>query len=415
MPLERDAARRMVEHLRAGVPSMDVALLLSSGRQRLREGVSADLAATAQGRAHRPRIVAGGYGEGKSHSLALAATLAQQENFVVSSLTVSHETPLDRVDRVYRRVVQRTYVPGVARPGFDILLGRVQANPEQVQRLLRFGVKELHPKLARVLEARFEGVVGPSEVLDRDLQGYLLSGAEARRAYREATGRRAEMFPAPRMRDDLSYLLLLQELSVQAGYAGWVLLVDEVEMIGRLGRVGRGRSYALIDALADQKRFSHTYLVLAVASSFQHDLVERVDEAEQLPAWLESRGRSELAPAARTWAMRLQEAAPLPPLTEQDYVRVFGSIVEAHGVAYDWQPPVDGAEVLRAVRTSLQEHDLKVRQLVRAAVHYLDLYHRYGEAPGLRVQGIAESGVQWETPDEETLGSDEAVRRDWPD
>lgn len=406
----------MVEHLRAGVPSTEAASLLSSGRQRLSQEVLRDLEATAGGSPHRPRIIAGGYGEGKSHSLAMIAALAEQENFVVSHLTVSRETPLDRADRVYRRIVQRTHVPAVARPGLDILLDKVQGNAERVQRLLRFAAQELHQKLALVLEARFEGEFGRSEDLDRDLQGYLLSGAEARRAYREATGRRAAMFQSPRMRDDISYLRLMQELALQAGYAGWVVLVDEVEMIGRLGRVGRGRSYALIDHLADRERFARTYLVLAVASSFQHDLKERLEELEQLPGWLAGHGRGDLVSAAQTWVRRLQEAAPLPPLTEEDYVRVFDAIVQAHALAYDWQPPLGGREVLNAVRASLQEHDLKVRQLVRAAVHYLDLLRHYGEPPRLTVQGISEAAVGWDAhEEEEPLGPDEAVRRDWPD
>ena len=281
--MERERARRLIEHLRAGVPSLEVAELLSQGRGRLMGEIEADLAALAAGRPRPGRIVAGNYGDGKTHTLSAIQALASRQGFLVSVFTASRESPLDRPDRVYRKLLRRTYAPGVSRPGIELLLRRIGEKPELVQRLLRFCEQNLHPKLALVLEASLEGEFGASEELERDLAGYLLTAAEARRAYQTALGRRAPKIENFHSQHALSYLRLLDELSTLAGYAGWVLLLDEIELLGRLGRLGRARSYALLGELWDQKSFPHTYAVAAVAASFQTDLTDRLKDMERLP------------------------------------------------------------------------------------------------------------------------------------
>ncbi|MDA8064103.1 MAG: DUF2791 family P-loop domain-containing protein [Thermaerobacter sp.] len=411
--MERDLARRVIEHLRAGVPSLESAEVLSAGRRRLLGEIEEDLAALARGSRRGLRIIAGNYGEGKTHTLEAVEALARRDNFVVGLLTVSRETPLDRPDRIYRKLVRRTYLPGLARPGLEPILRRLGENEGAVQRLLRFCEQNLHPKLALVLEARLESTFGDVEKFERDISGYFLTSAETRRAYAAVMGRKAPKIPSFRSGDAFDYLRLLDEAAVRAGFSGLVLLFDEVEMLGRLGRLGRARSYDFLQRLSDPRIFPHTYPVLAVASSFQADLEGRLGEMEHLPAWLEAHGRPEFKEAVRSVVRRLEEAPHLAPLSEEDLAEVFGGIAQAHAAAFSWQPPVDGKELLAAVRVPLRERDLKVRQLVRAAVHYLDLYRAYGEAPQLQVQAMGEAAPVY--GGDEGMEEGEAVRRNWPD
>lgn len=410
--MERETARRVIEHLRAGVPSPEAAEVLSAGRRRVLEDIQSDLGTLARGTRRGLRIVAGNYGEGKTQMLETVRSLARRENLLVGELTISRETPLDRSDRLYRKLVRRIHLPDLDRPGIDPLLRRIEASEGSAQRLLRFAEQNLHPKIGLVLEARFEGALEAPEGIGRDLSGYFLTSAEARRAFAQATGRRAPKIPSFRNQDALDYLRLLDEAAVRAGLSGLVLLLDEVEMLGRLGRLGRARSYAFLQTLSDPKIFAHTYPVLAVASSFQTDLEERLGEREKLPAWLESHGRAELCDAVAGIVPKLQDAPPLPRLREEDLVEVFEGIASAHAAAFSWQPPLDGRGLLKAVRVPLRERDLKVRQLVRAAVHHLDLYRVYGEEPTLQVQAALEAAASY---DEEDPESGPAVRRDWPD
>ncbi len=411
--MERSVARTCIEHLRAGVPSRNAAELLSVGRRRVLKEIEEDLAALQH---HRPRrsmrIVAANYGEGKSHTLNAVRALAEREHFLVSQITVSRETPLDRVERVYRKLIARTYFPGLERPGLDTLTAEIERRPEAAQRLLRFAQAELHPKIGLVLEARFEGRRGDIEPLDMDLAGYFLSAPELRRAFDDNTGRRAPKIDRFVLPQAFDYFRLVDEMSTLAGLPGWILLIDEAEMIGRVGRRARARSYGLLAKLQDRTLLPHTYSVAAVASSFQTDLAERLAESEQLPAWLRERGEDELAAVVAAPISLLQGAPHLPPLSESDLAEVFEGIVRTHAEAYGWSPPLTGAELLQRIRKPLRERDIKVRQLVRAAVHFLDLSLFYGEEPQLRVHGVEEP-VYDVAEDEDEPPEGEAVTRGW--
>lgn len=361
--VERSVARIGIEHLRAGVPSVEVAEILSTGRKRILSDIERELSSMQAGRpARNMRIVAANYGEGKSHTLNAVRAMASREQFLVSRLTVSRETPLDRIERVYRKLAAQTYFPGIERPGLDGLLQAIAERPDAVQRLLRFVEANLHPKIGLMLEARLEGKLGDTEPLDGDLSGYFLSLAALRHAYEDNVGRRAPKIERFVLAQAFDYLRLVDEMAVLAGLSGWVILLDEAEMIGRVGRRARSLAYAFLGRLGNPREMPHTYSVVAVASSFQSDLADRLDEAQKLPAWLRERGHEELAQSVVEPIRRLSDAPHLPPLSEEDLAEIFGTIVAAHGAAYGWTPPITGAELLKQIRVPLRERDIKVRR-----------------------------------------------------
>ena len=406
-------ARTSIEQLRAGVPSRLAADALSAGRGRTMADIAEDLRSVQAGRARRSmRIVAANYGDGKSHTLQAVRNLAEAERFLVSTLTVSRESPLDRPDRVYRKLAAATFFPGVDRPGLDPLWQAIRRSGEATERLLRIAQTRLHPKVAAVLEASFDGGRGDTEPLERDLAGYFLSLPDLRRAYFDNTGRKLGQVERFKLDDAFDYLRLVAEAAAVAGLSGWVILIDEAEMIGSVGRRARARSYDLLGRLQDAKALPRTYSVVAVAASFQQTLTERLQELTELPLWLVERGETELAARIEGPIRQLQGAPNLPPLSESDLAQVFDGIVRLHAEAFGWTPPLSGSALLQRIRVPLRERDIKVRQLVRAAVHFLDLYRVYGEEPELRVHGLAEplpevAAAEGEPPD----GG--AVRRDW--
>jgi len=410
--VERSIARTCIEHLRAGVPSRPVAGVLSAGRTRLLSEIEEDLRALESGRTRRSmRIIAANYGDGKSHTLNAIRTLAERGHFLVSQLTVSRESPLDRVERIYRKLLARTYYPGLERPGIDALVEEIERRPEATQRLLRYAQAKLHPKVGLVLEARLEGRRGDIEPLERDLSGYFLATPELRRAYADNVGAGMPAIDRFKLDDAFDYLRLVGEMATVAGLAGWVILIDEVEMIGSVGRRARAKSYDFLLRLQDRALLPQTYSVAAVAASFQQTLAEQLREGDDLPLWLQARGEEQLAQRIREPIRQLQNAPHLPPLSEADLAQVFDGIVRTHGEAFDWSPPLGGQELLKRIRGPLRERDTKVRQLVRAAVHFLDLYSVYGEEPTLQVHGLEEPLAAAAQDDEPEDGA--AVRRGW--
>jgi hypothetical protein len=152
--------------------------------------------------------------------------------------------------------------------------------------------------------------------------------------------------------------------------------------------------------------------VWMVSSNFRTRVVDELREPDQLPPWLAARGRDDLAARVARPLEDLTRAPSLGPLSSDDLRDMFTAIVQVHGAALRWQPPLDGPALLARVRSQVPEHDAKVRQLVRAAVQYLDLLHQYGVEPRLRLRSVAEASF---TPGEDDLPEDAAVERNWPD
>ena len=402
-----------MDQLRAGVSSREVARVLPLGREGLLGRIREDLERIARGEDPKPgyRILLADYGQGKTHTLQAAWSLAEDLGFVVSHLTVSREATLDRPDRLYRKLLQDTYVPGHHEPGIAPLLDALSGRSEEAQRLLRFVEKELHPKLSLVLEARLEDEDGDTDILDQDLSGFFPPVADIRRAYRERHGQAPKVDRFRLVDHSFDYFRLLDRLAVSAGYAGWVVLIDEFEIVGRFGRRGRALSYDFFRRLALDRELPHTLTLWAVAASFKTDTIEGKGEAERLPEWLRERGQNDLAQRIRRPLSILSGEAALPPLREEDLRRAFSTIREAHGTAYGWEPPAE--DLYDQVRRHIPERDRKIRHLVRAAVQVLDLQLSYGQVEDLFVEEVEEPPQTLSDDDEPPEG--EGVSRAWPD
>lgn len=411
-----DAARLVIEHLRSGVPSPEVAAALSTARERLMETLEQEMGrvATGGGATRHHQVMTANYGDGKSHVLNALWLRARRQGWLVSLVSVSREAPLDQAERVYRKVAARTYMPEVERPGLGPMLDALAQRPEAAQRLLRQVERELHPKVALAVAARLDGKGDPVTV-DEELHGYRHSVGDIRRAYQERTGQRAPKVERYLVGEHaFDYFRLVDAMTRVLELPGWLLLFDEVEMIGNLGRLGRARSYAFMDRITDPKTLPATFSVWMVSGNFRPNVVDRLDEPTRLPEWLRKRGSEALASQVARPIEELTRAQALGPVTTDDLRDMFDAIVQVHAAALHWQPPLDGASLLARIRAQLPERDAKVRQMVRAAVQYLDLMRQYGREPRLRLRAVDEAATSpQEQEDEPPAGV--PVERDWPE
>lgn len=409
-----DAARVVIEHLRSGVPSPEVAAALSGAREPLLQAIERDMAARAGGDTTTAyRAITANYGDGKSHLLNALGLRARERGWLVSTVTVSRESPLDQTERVYRKLAAHTRMPGVGRSGLGPLLDAVAARPEIVERLLAQVWRDLHPKVALALEARVRGHGDPVTV-DEDLHGYRHSVADIRRAYQERTGDappRVERYLLGEHAFD--YFRLVDALVHALDLPGWLLLFDEVEMISSLGRLGRARSYAFMGQVTDGRLLPHTFSVWMLSTNFRNRIVDDFDDPTHLAPWLAQRNREGLSRQIVRPLGALVGAAALAPLGDGELRQTFDAILEAHARALDWRPPLDGATLLARILRRMPERDTKIRQRVRAAVQYLDLLKLYGEEPRLIVRTVAEATAPGPDDDEPPEGL--PVQRDWPD
>lgn len=412
MPNEMDsrAARRIVEALRAGIPSCEVSSVFTEGQANLLQRSGADLTRVAQGESAY-LIARGQYGEGKSHLLSAIENMARAERFVVSNVVLSKETPFNRINKVYQAVAHSVRVPDLPRPGFEDLLLRIGPGTPRADEIAEFAEKHLHPKIWYV----FKNYLSEGDGLKRaqlydDLAGASMAMQDLRAIHR---GNFHEAMRFPRrfliQQDTQDYFRFLSFVFRSSGYAGWVILLDEVELLSKLGIGSRAQAYVNLAALlglnGDLRPLSGVYFVLALASPFVEEALlsgGRHDLA-RVPEWLADPRRSRAGDvSAATAAMQAiaEQSIPLAPMTEQNIDTMLKRLEAFHGSAYGWDDTLNATAV---EINALALGSNPIRTTIRAALEYLDLLYQYGEPPDIEVRrpdtGSLAEDTSFETDD----------------
>ena len=120
-------ARHIIEALRSGVPSRAVGQYFSEARPKIMKEISDRLDQVCEQGKSNGMVICGKYGEGKTHLLNTVFNLAHSNNMVVSYLSLSKETPMDKLYLVYQKLIQNTYLPQREQPGFLSELDNISA------------------------------------------------------------------------------------------------------------------------------------------------------------------------------------------------------------------------------------------------------------------------------------------------
>lgn len=382
---------RIIETLRSGVSSRHLSALFSYGRESLLEMVQRDLDGLAARGGSRAVVLRGDYGEGKTHFLNTVFNLAQQRNFAVSFVVLSKETPFHRLDRVYPKVACETYLPGENEAGLEALLRDIRPDSKVAAELLAFAQDELHPKIACVLGNYFQAPESYHvHLLHRDLVGDWLPLPELKSLHRFNFGRpvKIEKF-TPRLHV-WDYFRLLAHLIRVRGFAGWVILFDEFELVGTLGIAARGEAYWNLGRLlfpGESAGLEATHTIFSTFSGFWSVrlLAERRPDLEEVPARLLAKGEPRKAETVRrVLNTLLQEPVNLEPLTTAEIRRMLEKVAELHARAYGWEPAVDLDKLLTVTKHA------RLRTKIRYTLEYLDLKYLYREEPEVRTGTLAE-------------------------
>jgi hypothetical protein len=370
------AQRRAIEALRAGVPSRDAVAALGSGQSAIEDRFHALCEAAAGGTAGG-LLLGGGFGTGKSHLLEHLARLALDAGYTVSRVVISKETPLHDPAKVFRAAADSAVRAGQARPAIIEAAAALDLDGRPYAELLRWAsstgaeLNERFPAtLALFAHVRDRDAVFAETIL-RFWSGDPIALPELRRRLREIGEQRPTLSPVTAPELGRQRLRFGARLLTAAGSAGWVVLFDEVELIGRYSLLQRAKSYA---ELARWMRGEHgggipVAAVFAMTDDFEAAIITGRNDREQVPARLRAKDTPEanaLAAAAQL-GMRIidREMRLLTPPDDVELKQAYTRLRELHGRAFGWQPPdVAGLERLGATR---------MRQYVRAWINEWDL------------------------------------------
>ncbi len=386
-------ARHIIEALRSGIPSRAVGQYFSEARPKIMKEISGRLDMVCDSHRSSGMVICGKYGEGKTHLLNTVFNLAHSNNMVVSYLSLSKETPMDKLYLVYQKVIQNTYLPKRQQPGFMHELEKISANSPIANEMLLYAAKHLETDKLYYLFRSYLNTEDSDEkfLLQADMEGDFVANAPLKKIYRRIFSQPVKYnvnFTKTRHCGD--YFSFMSRLFTQMGYHGWVILIDETELMGRLGKKARLNAYRnMARFLLPEFCPENTFSIFALSASYVEDVIEGKHEYENLSAVY-----PEEQEPARTVLDILSRAPQLLPLTRLEIQEVLYKIQDFHGKAYEWTPNVS----LSSLVESTQAGGYLLRTKIRAAIEFLDQLYQYGKAGQTTVNELGEETFTEDVP-----------------
>lgn len=401
---EQLAARGAIEALRAGVPNRIAIRLLGSLEAEIEAQFTRGLQASATAAPQHGTLIAGGYGAGKSHLLGHLQEVALQRGFVVSRVAISKETPLSQPSAVYAAAMRAAMVLGRPEDAVAVALAELQNRTGAVRELEEWAGREgLLPVFAAL--AYLLGRELPPELL-RGIEAFLAGGKPPTQAVRTRlaqlgarslfglTGMKAAQLHAERTR-------FVAQLFRAAGFAGWCVMLDEVELIGRYGAVQRATAYGELArwlALAPAAAMPGLYATAAIADDFATAVIDAKQDEERLPERLRLKGQPRLADQASAAMLAIRHAPVLRAPEAADLARYSETLRRTYAAAYGWNaPPASPAE--RGARRTMRHH-------IRGWVIEWDMQRLYGDGDGGAI-AIRPDGYSYAENDELSAAEDD--------
>ncbi len=381
--------QRTMEALRSGVPNRDVVKVLGSHQPDL-EGKFRRLlqemeSQVPQGNPTKGLIIEGGFGSGKSHLLKALQHVAVEQQFVCSPIVISKETPLYNVATLFRSAITDALVPGKQGDALTEIAGELNFQSPQYAELYDWAHRTDSGCDARFAATLYlyERMINDPELSHRMIRywaGDPLSNGQLKK-YLQACAPETPYVFEKISPQELAWhrFQFVSRLVMAAGYKGWILLIDEAEIIGRYSFKQRMKSYAEVarwlGAREDTVCPGITGIV-ALTDDYQSVVLEEKQDTQKIEQLAQSEDTNDPANHAHAAlrGIRLIEeegvelTRPYEPMVDALYERLRG----LHGSAYSWDPPqVSAVEKLSSTR---------MREYVRGWITEWDLRRLYPEA-----------------------------------
>jgi hypothetical protein len=401
------ARRRAIEALRAGVPSRDAVAATGSGQSAIEDRFASLRTAAAAG-TPAGLLIGGGFGAGKSHLLEHLARLALEAGFTVSRVVISKETPLHDTAKVFAAAAEAAVTAGRPRPAIVEASAAIDPDGRGYAELLRWatspgsGLNERFAATLALFAHVYQRDAAFANTIVRFWSGDPIATPELRRRLKEIGDARPSLPPVAAQQLGGQRLRFAAKLLAATGSAGWVIFLDEVELIGRYSLLQRAKSYAEI---ARWMRGEQAGLgvpiaaVLAMTDDFEAAVISGRNDRDLVPEKLRAKQTPEATALAVAAAqgMRIidREMQLLTPPDEAELSRTYAMLKELHGEVFGWLPPdVGGLERLGAtrmrqyIRTWINEWDLlRLDPSYRPETDVVDISSDYREDPDLETSG----------------------------
>ena len=410
----RLAARRAVEALRSGVPNREAVRELGCNQKRAEDRFVEILDGAAKGSQplakHRGMLISGAFGAGKSHLLAHLEHLALSRNFVCSKVSISKETPLYDLGKVFVSAIENARMPEPGKRGrlIEEVAQTIDPRSDRYESFFQWAERVASERLLSPIFPASLLVYG--KAMDFELNGDIesfwagekIQVSKIRAGLRTIGEAKTYRFRAPKVAElPPQRLRFVVELIKCVGYCGWVILLDEIELVGSYSILQRGRSYAEVARWMGRVRSDIYPGLIAVGTlvdSFPSVIISpdgQKKDRDYIRPKLENSARyGSLGPRAETGMDLLErECVDLERPGEDDMRATVEALRDLYGRAYNWHPPVhavtaggagDEGRMRYKVRAAINEWDLRrLRPDVRPNIETEEFTNIYEENPDL--------------------------------
>lgn len=295
--LDTLSAQRALEALRSGVPNRDAVRALGTTQPKAIDAFSAMLESLATDNGpHRVGglLLSADFGVGKSHTLRLLEQIALQENYAVSTVVISKETPLHDLHRLFLAAVRNGRLPDTNGEFVQDLSSKYDQHSHRAKSFGDWGRR--HPQglieATVVLHDELRGADDTQQIVEY-WAGEKIAVSEVRRMLKavNVTGmslsqiRQAELAPIR--------FELISRLIDACGYKGWIILFDESELIGRFSVLQRAKAYAHLaqwTSFGTQRGIPGIGSVFTITEDYPVAILDQLHEEERIASRLEARG-----------------------------------------------------------------------------------------------------------------------------
>ena len=387
--MSRVKNRRALEALRNGVPSGDAVAVLGCNQPVVEREFDAMLSRVSSEEdvldPSLGMLVAGNFGSGKSHLLGYLEAQALAQNFVCSRVVISKETPLFDMDKVFKAAVENARVPGITGHMVGEIANKLDYSSQGYARFFRW-VNQDDNRLHRILPAT---VMVHEKHDDLELlneitwfwSGEKIQLKRVRDGLRHIGQLQSYPFRAPAVRDmPPQRLRFVLELIKAAGYRGWVVLMDEIELVANYSVLQRARSYAELARWMGQaadEEYPGLVMVGTITADFASVVLDQKEDRDKAVPRLIARQRDEdrIAAARAETGIRLIERG-VRPLAEPDddmLSNLYSRLRTIHSDAYNWGAP----DITHGIGQGIQR---TIRPFVRRWINEWDLRRLYPES-----------------------------------
>jgi len=386
--------RRAIGALRAGVPNRDVVRHLPLLQANLKDKFERLLDSLSElDTKAKSMLIRGDFGTGKSHCLEYFVNQALERNFVCSRVVISKESPLFDLSKIYRKCLEAACVRDKTGSILHEIALKFNRNSDEFRKFGDWVESQVifDQRLAASV-LLFEFFSDQDEEMNERIilewMGYPMKTSVLREGLRKLGKIKQYQIGKPKKDQYFERFQFIARFFKSAGYNGWIILLDEGELIGRFSLRQRAKAYANLSFLLGTSSLANSSdfgTVVTFTGDFDGEVLRggKLD-ADKIPMKLAgSRDAKWIEPSISGMDAILHRSIDLQPVTKEVIEQNCETIQGLYSDAYAWSAPhIEVGEVLGTQ---------SMRHYIRSWINRWDLLRLYGHEAEISSEKLVSS------------------------